>query len=164
MPQTGRRKSTARNVTSKKCYNSYMNIFKHGIHLQRKSKSRILQRMRFCMTGGIGVSAGYLVLYTLTEYAHAWYILSSIIASAINCGIDFYLQKHWAFHNTDKRHLRRQLRLYVTMYAALAFINITALYVFVDHFHVYYIFAQIILTFVLSIVSYAATRMIFNQN
>ena len=140
-----------------------MNIFKHGIHLKKKTKSRLLERMRFSIVGGIGVSAGYVVLYSLTEFAHIWYILSSIFASILNCWIDFILQKYWAFHNPDKKHLRQQLKAYVFIYFLLFIINTIFLYILVEHIHIYYIIAQIFLTFILSIISYITTRAIFRK-
>lgn len=140
-----------------------MNIFKHGLHIKREEKMSLLQRARFCIAGGVGVSAGYVVLYSLTEFAHVWYILSSIVASIINCLIDFFLQKYWAFHNKDKKHLRKQLNAYMLMYFALFAINTEFLYILVSHFHVYYLFAQIVLTLILSAISYVATCAIFSK-
>ncbi len=139
-----------------------MNIFKHGLHLEKKEKSYLLFQARFCAAGGIGVSVGYIALYSLTEYMHVWYILSSIVASILNCAIDFFLQKYWAFHNPDRSHLRKQLRLYVIMYFALFAINTTFLYIFVHYLKIYYLFAQIVLTFALSGISYVVTRSIFD--
>jgi len=124
-------------------------------------KQRFLEIVRFCISGGIGVILGYATLYILTEYVGLWYLLSSMTACALSYTIGFIMQKFWAFKNRDTKKIKRQIFLYLVISVLFFVTNTGFMYVFVDYCHIQYIFSQIILTIILSIISYITTKKIF---
>ena len=125
------------------------------------NKQRFSQILRFLVGGGVGVFAYYLTLYTLTEFAGVWYVISAIVAFVLNYAINFALQKFWTFKNKDTKNVSRQLTLYFGIALGFLLTNTALLYVFVEYVHLGYLVAQLILTFLLTIASFVITRKIF---
>lgn len=125
--------------------------------------SRLLEITRFCIAGAGGVVAYYVALYCLTEYLKVWYIASATIGFFLNTGLSFVLQKFWTFRNNETKLVRRQIALYITMNVSFLMGNIVCLYVMVEYLHMWYIGAQIILTVVISTLSYFISGMIFRN-
>jgi putative flippase GtrA len=125
--------------------------------------SRRWQIVRFCTGGAAGVIAYYAALYGLTEYLGVWYIASAIVAFFLWTGINFIVQKFWTFQNTETHMVRRQIVLYVSMTSSFFVGNTLCLYLMVQHLHMWYIGAQMILTIIISIVSFILTSRIFKD-
>ena len=125
------------------------------------NKQRFSQILRFLLGGGVGVAVYYATLYTLTEFAGVWYVISAIVAFVLNYAINFTLQKFWTFQNKDTKNVSRQLTLYFGMVLGFLATNTTLLYVLVEYVHLKYLVAQLILTFLLTIASFVLTRKIF---
>jgi len=119
------------------------------------------QALRFIIAGGFGVMLFCSILYILTEAVGMWYIASAIIASAVNCGSNFLLQKFWAFDRKNTNDIRRQAFKYVIMFASLFLANLILLYALVEYAHLWYVTAQAMVTISLSAISYLVSRRIF---
>ncbi len=119
--------------------------------------------LRFCIAGAAGVIAYYTILYGLTEYLGVWYVASSIIGFIFNTGLNFTLQKFWTFENKETKIVGRQLILYFVMTTSFLIGNTILLYLMVQYLHMWYIGAQVILTVVISIVSFIISGRIFNS-
>ena len=125
--------------------------------------SRLGQAVRFCIAGAAGVVAYYAALYGLTEYLKVWYIASAVIGFFLNTGLNFTLQKFWTFKNKETQMVGRQLVLYVAMTVSFLIGNTVFLYLMVHYLHIWYIGAQIILTVVISILSFIISGRIFKS-
>ena len=123
---------------------------------------KLLRTVKFLCGGGVGVLTYYLTLYTLTEYAKVWYIFSSVAAFAANQSINFVIQKFWTFENRDKNSTPRQFSLYFATAIGMLLANTGFLYLLVEYAHLDYLVAQLILTIVLTFVSFKITREIFS--
>ncbi|MBI2644869.1 GtrA family protein [Candidatus Uhrbacteria bacterium] len=122
------------------------------------------QISRFCIAGAIGVLVYYIALYGLTEYLGVWYVASAVIGFILNTGLNFMSQKLWTFQDKGTDMIGRQLVLYVTMTVALLIGNTASLYFMVQYLHMWYIGAQIILTVVISILSFGISKKIFKPS
>lgn len=127
------------------------------------NKQKVIRIMRFLAGGGIGVSAYYITLYSLTEFTGMWYVASSIIGSILNYGINFILQKFWVFRNRNTRDISRQIVIYFLAQIGFFLTNILLLYLLVEHTHIHYLVAQLILTVLLTIASFVITKKIFTS-
>ncbi|MDO8513439.1 MAG: GtrA family protein [bacterium] len=129
----------------------------------RTKTSRLGQVVRFCVAGAAGVIAYYVALYGLTEYLGVWYVASAVIGFILNTGLNFTLQKFWTFQNKETHMVGRQLVLYIAMTASFLIGNAVFLYLIVEHLHMWYIGAQMILTVVISILSFIISGKIFKS-
>lgn len=125
-----------------------------------KRKKQFLEIARFGLGGVVGVSLFYITLYVLTEYIHVWYLASSIAAYAVNQLANFIMQKFWTFKNKNKA-IRKQLGLYFAIAGVYFLTNTGMMYICVEYFRMHYILSQMILTVLISIMSYFSTKKIF---
>jgi len=130
----------------------------------RTRTSRLGQVVRFCVAGAAGVIACYTALYGLTEYLGVWYVASAVIGFILNTGLNFTLQKFWTFQNKETHMVGRQLVLYATMTVSFLIGNTVLLYLMVEYLHMWYIGAQVILTVVVSTLSFIISGRIFKSS
>lgn len=128
-----------------------------------KPISQLSQMLRFAIAGVLGVSLYYLILYTLTDIIKIWYMYSAIIASVVNYVSNFLLQKFWTFKNKDIKNIKKQAAGYALMVVILFATNLFLLYLLVEYCHFWYIFAQIIVTIIVTIMSYFISQWIFKK-
>lgn len=86
---------------------------------------------------------------------------SAVIASIVNWSSNFVLQKFWTFQDKDTNRIHRQAGAYVVMAACLFIANLLLLYLLVEYVKLWYLVAQVIVTILLTIVSYFITSRIF---
>ena len=123
------------------------------------------QIVRFLIVGSLSVFTYYAFLWGLTEYAGVWYVASAIIAFFAYYCVNFVSQKYWTFRNLDTKALNSQLAKFTLMAIANWIINTSLLYVMVEYLHMWYIFAQAILTIVVSAIAYLCFKFwIFRSN
>ncbi len=122
---------------------------------------RLSQIMRFLSAGGLGVLLYYLILYILTDIADVWYMVSAVIASVVNYGSNFVLQKFWTFKNKNTINIYPQVGKYTVLMVSFFVANLFLLYVLVEYAHLWYLAAQVIVTILLTAISYLASRRIF---
>lgn len=125
----------------------YLNYIHHLLSLYFfKAK----QFLKFCIVGALGTIINLLVLYGLVEFAKLWYIFGAILAFAIAATNNYALNKIWTFKDgrTGKSFIARQWTQFFIISCFGLGINLTILYVLVNFFGVWYIFAQIIAIFV----------------
>ncbi len=122
---------------------------------------KISQFIRFISAGGLGVLVYYFLLYTLTDFIGVKYIISALIASIANLSINFVLQKFWTFKNKSIKNVYRQVVKYLALAVAIFTFNLILLYIIVEYAHLQYLLAQFLITILLTIISYLASRLIF---
>ena len=126
-------------------------------------REKFIEFVRFSILGGIGVSVGYLILYTLTELK-VWYLLSSIVAYILNVLVSFLIHKFRTFKKgKDTEVTIKQVVLYFIVAILFFGTNTGLLYVLVEYFYIHYLIAQIILTIILSVPNYLGTEKVFKS-
>lgn len=109
------------------------------------------QFLKFCFVIVLLAGIYYGLLYGLTEFAHVWYLASSVVASAAHGALKFLLLKFWTFENRDLARVHHQLGYFLGMGALNFGLNTLGLYVLVQYYGMWYLEAQAILTLLLSI-------------
>ncbi len=117
--------------------------------------------LRFLIAGGTATVVNLAVLFALTDLAGIWYLLSSGIAFTVSFGVSFSMQKYWAFRNKDLDKVSRQLPMHLTLAMFNLVLDIAIVYLLVDLFGIWYIFAQIIAAALIAIESFFAFRWIY---
>jgi dolichol-phosphate mannosyltransferase len=119
------------------------------------------QVLRFLSAGGLGVLLYYLILYILTSVAGVWYMVSAVIASIVNYSVNFVLQKFWTFENKSTKNIHQQVGKYLGLTLTLFLVNLLALYALVEYAHLQYLVAQVVVTIILTIISFLVSARIF---
>lgn len=126
-------------------------------------KKTIFKVMRFFISGGICAVVGFTILYSLTEYAGLWYLLSSIISFILTDILGFVIRKFWVFENNDIdiKKAKFQILLYVLLSITYLITNTGLLYILVEYLHIQYIYSQMILIVILLSPNYILSHRIF---
>lgn len=120
--------------------------------------------IKFLVSGGAATAVNVAVLYLLTEWFGIWYLFSAVIAFTVAFFVSFSLQKFWTFidHRTDV--LPAQAGLYALIQIWDLCVNTLGLYILVEHFHIWYIGAQISMSLVIAVQNFLLYRkFIFTQ-
>lgn len=115
------------------------------------------QMLKFLIAGGLSTVANFAVLYTLTEFAHIYYLASATVAFIVAFVVSFLLQKFWTFdQNTGAAHTQ------ITLYFIAAMVNLVAtvglLYLFTDLLHLWYMLSAFFTALIIAIASFFLYR------
>lgn len=110
--------------------------------------------IRFLISGGTAVTTELIFLYIFTDFFGLWYEFSLVIAFFIAFCVSFTLQKFWTFEDsrTDRMHIQASW-YFILALCNLAF-NAVALYLLVQYAHLWYLFAQVIISAVIAIMNF----------
>ncbi len=122
--------------------------------------SRYLQIVRFLISGGSATAVIIALLYVLTDILHIWYLASFVIAFLFGVAVSFILQKFWTFKDKRNTVWIKQASLYLGIQLWDLVLNTVLLYILVERFHMWYLGAQIILSFCIAIQNFALYRIL----
>lgn len=117
--------------------------------------------IRYIIAGGTGAFVNLLSMYIFTSIIGIWYITSAILAFILSLLITFFIQKIWTFRDSifEVAHARRQAILYTISSTSFLVLNTALLYILVDFFGLWYLFAQF-----LSLGVVACASFLFNKS
>lgn len=110
------------------------------------------QVFKFLVAGSFAFGVNIAALYIFTDILGVYYITSTVLAFLIAFSVSFTLQKFWTFEDRSKDRLHEQLPLYLAMQVASVSINAALMYIFVEYFHVWYIFSQMIISLAIAVI------------
>lgn len=113
---------------------------------------------KFLVSGTIGAGVNLLILYVLTEYVGLHYLLSACVSFLIASSVGFVLQKFWTFTDRSADHVRRQAIGFFIVGAINLGLNIMLLAFFVETMHFWYMFAQVVASFLIAFSSFLLYR------
>ncbi len=101
--------------------------------------------IKYIISGTTAFSVDILFIYVLTEWFYVWYLLSAVLAFTVAFFVSFYLQKFWTFRDNDRKKIYKQMGLYLIIGLLNLVINTGFMYLLVDVFGIWYLFAQVIM-------------------
>lgn len=117
--------------------------------------------VRFIVTGSLAAVVNLSVLFVATTYGNIWYLYSAILSFIAAFIVSFLLSKFWAFGNHERAGTEQQLLLHFAVAVVNLSINTGLIYLFVESFGLWYIFAQICAAVLIAFESYFAYRWIY---
>jgi len=119
--------------------------------------ARIFEIFRFCLVGGSCFLIDYGLLYVLTEYARLPYLWSSALSFTASVSVNYWLCVVYVFRGAGDQ-TKRQKVLFLGASLAGLFLNQICMYVFVDLCGLYYMFAKLFATAIVTIWNYVTKR------
>jgi len=110
--------------------------------------------LKYLISGGVTFVTNIVLLYVFTEFLHFWYLLSSALAFVFAFSVSFILQKFWTFDSKEISIWKRQLGLSIIVSLANLSLNVLSMYVLVEYFHIYYVFAQVLTSASIAVLSF----------
>lgn len=108
------------------------------------SKPSIKQIIRFALVGAMGTIVNLLVLYSFTEVFKIYYIISEIIAFIVAGLHNYILDKIWTFKENIEDKIVFKYFQFLTISTISLIVNLSILFILVEFFGIWYIFAEII--------------------
>ena len=125
---------------------------------------RYKEIIKYVISGSSALTVDLVLLFTFTNYLGMWYLISSILAFLIAFVVSFGLQKFWTFRDNSMIQIKKQAGIYFLVTSMNLVINTGAIYLMVDHFGIWYLYAQVLISGILAITSYLIYKFkIFNQ-
>lgn len=122
---------------------------------------KILEFTKFSFLGGLGVFAGFCILFTMTNFFGVWYIFSSLTGEIGNYFISFYVHKFWTFQDKERERTKKELIYYFLVIMGYFLVNTSLMYILTDLLKIQYLWSKLILVPALSLPNYWATKKVF---
>lgn len=119
--------------------------------------------VRYVISGGMATVTNLLFLFIFTDLVGIWYVLSAILSYLISFVVSFSLQKYWTFGDDSNDRIGTQAVWYILVTTANLGLNTLGIFVLVHYGHVYYLLAQLIVSFLIAIESYFVYRFVFRS-
>ena len=102
------------------------------------------QFIKFSIIGTVGTTIHLAILYSLTEFAGVYYIISAVAAFFVALTNNFLMNKFWTFRETSKgKHVKRYITFLIVAITAFL-VNIAILYTITEFFKIHYLISQVI--------------------
>lgn len=122
------------------------------------------QLVRYVISGGTAAFINLALLYVLTDYLSIWYLFSVALSYVVGFFVSFFLQKFWTFRDGRKDQINKQLMIYACIAGFGLGFNVLSMYFLVDIMHIWYMFSQIIVGFILAFCNFLFYKFfVFNQ-
>lgn len=116
--------------------------------------------VKYLITGTLCTTGDILFLYFLTDIVGLWYLFSTIFVYIFAFFSSFYMQKYWTFKDGRKKIFYEQMFSYFMVGLFNISINTLGVFILVESYNVYYLFAQILMFATLGIESFLIYRFI----
>lgn len=100
--------------------------------------------IKYCIVGGTAAVVDFFVLYFLTEFGKIYYLYSATASFILSALTNYFLNRKWTFHSNGKK--RKQLPIFFFIAGCGLLLNNMIMYIGVEKFGLWYIFAKIFAT------------------
>ncbi len=118
---------------------------------------RLMEIVRFCLVGGSCFLMDYGLLYVLTEYGGINYWYSSGISFTVTVLINYWLCVVYVFHGA-RHQTKKQAAVFIGSSIAGLAINQLCMWILVDLLGMYYMYAKLVATAVVTVWNYVMKR------
>jgi len=107
-------------------------------------KELFSQAFKFAIVGVINTLINLVLLYLLTEFLGIHYLVSAFFAFVVANLNSFILNKIWTFKESIKHKAASRYVKFIAVSVTALAVNLIFLYVLVEFFRVWYMFAQVL--------------------
>jgi len=116
--------------------------------------------IKYIIAGCIAVAVDLGLLYVFTDIAGLWYLTSAAIAFVFSLLTSFSLHKFWTFRESSLARMKKQFILFLILALANLIINTVLIYIAVDIFKIWYLYAQFIIAGVIALMNFVVNKTI----
>jgi putative flippase GtrA len=120
--------------------------------------------IKYLIAGGTASFVNLALLFCFTHYIGFHYLVSATLAFIVAFFVSFYLQKFWTFRDNSRNEISKQGGKYLVTGLINLAINSVLMYVFVDIFHIWYMYSQVLAALLIACESFLIYKfLIFNK-
>jgi putative flippase GtrA len=128
---------------------------KNYIYLIHQIFLKYKKIFRYIISGGIATCLNIVVLFICVHYYDLWYLTSAIISFCFAVVVSYLLQKFWTFKNYLRENISKQFFIFFIFALSMLLLNTLLMYLFVEIIGFYYLIAQITVSLIIGLASYA---------
>ena len=113
--------------------------------------------VRYVVSGGTSAATDLIILYILNSVFGMHYLFATIIAYLFAFCVSFLLHKFWTF-NSHEESTHKQVVMYLSSSLFGLGLNTILMYLFVEHFHITVILAQVVVGGTVAICTFFISR------
>ena len=121
------------------------------------NRVRFAEIVRFCIVGGVSFLIDYGLLYFCTEFGGIHYFYSSAISFTVSVVVNYWLCVQFVFTGVA-RQTAQQAALFIGSSVAGLALNQLCMWIFVEFFGVFYMFAKLAATVIVMAWNYVMKR------
>ena len=137
------------------------------MNLQRNKgipfKKRILEIIRFCISGGVCFLVDYGTMVLFKECFGFNYLIATGIGFTVSVILNYLMCVFWAFENVNKNNKKAMALFLITSIIGLG-LNELFMWFFVDIIVIHYMISKIITAALVMIWNYVTKRKVLNTN
>ncbi|MBN1494799.1 GtrA family protein [Candidatus Peregrinibacteria bacterium] len=111
--------------------------------------------LKYTIVGTLGLIVDMACLYVFVEFVHIPLLIATTMAFVISVVHNFFLHKYWTFKDLSHQFNRQFISFFVIAVVNLG-LTVVLMYIFVDFFHIWYMFSKVITTIIVLFTSYTA--------
>ena len=115
-----------------------------------KTPNTFITFFKYNVVAIIATAVDFVVLVSLTEVLHFWYLFSAFLGAFTGGITGFILERNWTFMKRDGK-LSIQAIKYLLVWAISIFLNVTGIFLFVEYMGCQYIISKIIVAIIIGI-------------
>ncbi len=145
----------------------FLRLFARFKHYVARHWPRLYARLarrkslvKFLMSGPIAGILDLGLLYILHGLFQVPVLWATTIAYIFSFGVSFYLQKFWTFCNYNRKHVHYQLLMYFFLAIINLNINGYLMYILINNYSVWYLFAQLGVSITIGLESYVIYKFV----
>lgn len=119
---------------------------------------RAFKLVRYLISGGTAAASNFITLFLLVHFGGMYYLYASILAFIMSIAVSFTMQKFWTFRDRPVHDVHAQFARYLIVILSNLLLNTALIYLLVEKFGVWYLFAQILATAVIAVTGYFGYR------
>jgi putative flippase GtrA len=131
-------------------------IYKKLLH--EPSGNLLVQIFRSVAAGFVAFSFDYLTLFLLTEYAHVYYLTSTIGGFMVGLSISYVLNIKWVFNHRKVKNVKLEILIFGLISAIGLGFTYGFMWLFTDILSLHYMFSKIITTAIVFIWNFAIKK------
>ncbi len=128
--------------------------------IKSQQDSTLIQFFRYTFVGGIAFAVDFATLYSLTEFAKIYYLVSASIAFSLGLAVNYLLSTKWVFHNRVVVNKWQEFIIFALIGVLGLAANNLFIWFFTEKIQVYYLISKIISTFLVYLWNFFARKLI----
>ncbi|HSX57857.1 MAG TPA: GtrA family protein [Candidatus Saccharimonadales bacterium] len=113
----------------------------------------------YVLIGSFASLSDLFILFFLVEYLHVHYLVAAAVSFTTLALVTFYLHKNFTFKHKGKSNKLRFL-IFVIIGLSGLFWNIFLLFIFVEKFQLYYLFAAVLIKFIVLVWNFTLNKFV----
>lgn len=139
-----------------------MNILNYITSLGGRAPKTLTRLLRYAGSGLLAITIDYSLLILFVELFHVYYLIAAGFSFLTAHTVNYFVNRAWGFKDT-KAPVARGYFLFIFFGITGVFLTVLLLGFFVEHLHIFYLLARVIVSIMVGFINFALNYFITFQ-